>query len=820
MIYNFKIKNKLLAISLFSTIIIMTASAVFWTSNSIKINNSNLENRIYIQGEIISRNIAAAILFADLDEAKVILEALITDKAINAVVLTSKHDIELLNIQFQDFDTAHHTSLAEKLFSHFHSANLKNKNFIIENNNVRLGSIDIHYHDNETHKLLFDYILSASLTTIIAVIIGSVLSSLMKPIVINPIIHLSNIAKRVRSTKDYSIRGKFYYPDETGFLTKDFNAMLEIIEQRENALEELVEIRTKQLKQQNNELETQINERQRSDVLRLESEQKFEQVFINAPIGMALLDKNGLIYRRNHAINIILARYHAEGNPSLKIQECINESAITDINHKINQLAAGNSGTFECEVEFFSKSKKPLLTILSFSAVYNPQNELLYIILQLQDVTTARKMAADLNHQANHDSLTGITNRRYLEQTLNDILSQDRSTTMTLCILDLDQFKVINDTCGHIAGDELLKNIASIISKKIRKNDTLSRIGGDEFALLLKDCDRIKASSITENLRQVIEEYKFFWDDHIFRVGASIGAACIHPTEPSNMTSIMQKADSACYTAKKLGRNRVHIIDDNEDITILNRHGEIQWVNKIHTALSENNFVLFVQLVSPLNSDPSDQRCEVLIRMKQKDSELLTPPSAFILTAERYGLTTKIDAWVVSALIETLKQSPHLLNNGPYWVNLSGVSFGDDRFIDKLESIIKHSGLPIGTVNFEITETSVIRNITEASKAMLRLTELGCQFALDDFGSGVSSFGYLKQLPVKFIKIDGLFVKNILVNKIDYIFVKSIIDIAKVMGIKTVAEYVESEEIKQTLITMGADYGQGFAIERPRPLVE
>ncbi|MFV0278951.1 MAG: putative bifunctional diguanylate cyclase/phosphodiesterase, partial [Parahaliea sp.] len=376
-----------------------------------------------------------------------------------------------------------------------------------------------------------------------------------------------------------------------------------------------------------------------------------------------------------------------------------------------------------------------------------------------------------------------------------------------------DQFKIVNDTCGHAAGDELLQMVADLLTGIVGEANLVTRLGGDEFAVLLRNCDIRSARILAERMREHIARLEFHWEERLFRIGASVGGIMIDH-ETADVSWLMKQADAACYTAKDGGRNRVHIFE-GEDLATQRRQGEIRWAQRLQEALENDEFVLFSQPILPLKKACGHARYEVLLRLQHRSNNSLITPDVFLPAAERYGLSKKIDRWVVSNLVSRLKAGVLEANHSHYWVNLSGISLSDASFMDFLEQTIARASLPRGCVNFEITETAVISNLEAMTRYMQRMNDLGCAFALDDFGTGVSSFGYLKNLPVEFLKIDGMFVRDILDDPVDQIFVKSVIDIAQVMGIQTIAEFVESHAIAQRLAELGADYGQGYALGRP-----
>ena len=810
MFSGLKIKNKLIVINLVSTLVIVLIVGGFWVYDSAGEYREYFLNRISTQGYLVANNSTAAVLFEDKEEVKVILRPLASDQAILSARIFRGEE-EWVSESYRA-GSEQEQSVAGQLDSvHEHINSLSFP--IPDNPETRLI---IQFNDDEIHDAVMDSLYTVLMMVGLALFIALTLSYFMQSSVTKPIQSLSRVAKQVIKSKSYSLRSPFYHPDEIGSLTQNFNEMLELVEQKDLHLEDTVAKRTMQLESQNHELALQIKKREQFEEAHRASEKKFEQAFMNAPIGMALVNGNKQITQHNGAFNYILNSISKE---QVSLDDLIDEANVDIVISNFMQLIQGEISWFQREVLCFTEQDYPRNAILSFSAVRTDSNQFKYAVLQLQDITEAKKMAAELEYQAKHDALTNLPNRRVLKQSIDDISRRQSGKLHGLCILDLDQFKIVNDTCGHAAGDELLRQIGQVLLKQIHKNDLLVRLGGDEFGVVLYNCKIKQLRKTAEKIRRAVEQWEFNWQGQTFRVGVSIGAV-IFKDDGLNYTVLMQRADAACFIAKDMGRNQVYIADLEGDENISLRQGEMQWVQHIHEALEKDLFVLHIQTLMHFQNHQKDQRYEVLIRLQSDKSDELIPPGAFMPAAERYGLSAKVDRWVVTKLIEYLRtMDGDQLAAQSYWVNLSGISLGDANFLRFLEVIIKESGLPKGVINFEITETAVMNNIRLANVAMNRLIKLGCRFALDDFGSGVSSFGYLKQLPVSVIKIDGMFVRDILTDEIDGIFVKSIIDIAKVMGITTVAEFVESREIMLRLIEMGADYGQGFAIGKPQKLI-
>jgi diguanylate cyclase (GGDEF)-like protein len=426
-----------------------------------------------------------------------------------------------------------------------------------------------------------------------------------------------------------------------------------------------------------------------------------------------------------------------------------------------------------------------------------------------------------LTFQASHDELTGLINRREFERRLEDVLIRTRfeECQSVLLYMDLDQFNVVNDTCGHIAGDLLLRQVTSLLKLQIRNTDTLARLGGDEFAVLLPGCQLDTAQRIAEDLRATVSEYRFNWDNRNFCIGVSIGLVAIDKSW-QQLDHIMGAADSACYIAKENGRNQVavyHSGGEEEE----RRHGEMVWASRIRESLEKNRFHLYCQPIVPVDKNVSERfSIEILVRMLD-DNEKLIPPMAFIPAAERYDLMTYIDRWVVTNVARMLKEQKSLFGNVEKCaINLSGQSLANEKFLGFVVKEIETAKIPWDKICFEITETAAVANIGVAQQFISVLSGKGCKFSLDDFGSGLSSFAYLKHLRVDFLKIDGAFVKNMLNDPIDAAMVRSISDVARAMNLRTIAEFVEDDDTLDALREMSVHYAQGYGICPPFPIEE
>ncbi|OPA87216.1 PAS domain S-box protein [Pseudomonas fluorescens] len=440
-------------------------------------------------------------------------------------------------------------------------------------------------------------------------------------------------------------------------------------------------------------------------------------------------------------------------------------------------------------------------------------------VLVLHDMTQERQYIANLSWQATHDALTGLANRREFEYRLEQVLNPARhqGERHALMFLDLDQFKLVNDTCGHAAGDELLRHICALLQSDLREGDTLARLGGDEFGILLENCPAPTAEKIAESLRHTVQSLHFVWKGRPFMTTVSIGLVHISNT-PTTLESSLRAADMACYMAKEKGRNRVQVYhSDDSELSV--RFGEMAWVQRLHMALEENRFCLYAQEIASLgHTEAGSGHIEILLRLHDEAGRIILPDS-FIPAAERYGLMTSLDRWVVENVFKIIARCMDERPARPMAmcaINLSGITIGDDDFLGFLRDKFDSYRIPPEMICFEITETSAIANLGSAIRFINELKALGCHFSLDDFCAGMSSFAYLKHLPVDFLKIDGSFVKDMLDDPINRAMVEVINHIGHVMGKRTIAEFVETPQIEQALLEIGVDYAQGYLIERPQ----
>jgi diguanylate cyclase (GGDEF)-like protein/PAS domain S-box-containing protein len=489
------------------------------------------------------------------------------------------------------------------------------------------------------------------------------------------------------------------------------------------------------------------------------------------------------------------------------IDECLSHNRIVALENRCS-LQCREGGT-----NAIDETVAPIL---------DREGRIIGSVLVFHDVADKREMTRKVEWQAMHDPLTGLVNRREFERCLEEEIQRAKSSInkSSFLYLDLDQFKIINDTCGHLAGDSILKQVSGLLQTLVDGKDSLARLGGDEFGVLLIGIDEMSAVSVAENIRENVSRFRFIWNEKTFEIGVSIGIVEIN-SKVTMMNDTIRRADMACIAAKDLGRNCIHIARDGDD-DITRRRGELEWVSRIKDALKRESFTLFKQSIVPLKKEGGEKHYEILVRMVDDERGIIVPEQ-FIPIAERFDLMPRIDRWVFE---RSLALYPNFLRedgcgdvNCVISINLSGNSLNQETFLEFVRDRLTKSSIDPGNICFEITETTAISNLYRAASFIKEMKNLGCRFSIDDFGSGLSSFAYLKKLPVNYLKIDGEFVRNMAEDPVDLTMVKSINQLGHVMGLETIAEYVENTEILDYLILFGVDYAQGFHIDRPSPIV-
>lgn len=470
-----------------------------------------------------------------------------------------------------------------------------------------------------------------------------------------------------------------------------------------------------------------------------------------------------------------------------------------------------------------SRAGKKLSVEGSIAPVFGADGKLQGVVLVLHDVSKAKELSTQLAHQANHDALTGLINRREFERRAEQALTYAKSNGAqhALCFMDLDQFKVVNDTCGHAAGDELLRQIGTLLQTRMRNRDTLARLGGDEFGLLLENCPLDEAERIALEILFTIRSFRFDWDGQTFTIGISIGITAITQLS-EDIAKVLSNTDSACYAAKEKGRNRVQVFQ-MDDIELGNRREEMNQVTRISSAIDENRLTLYFQPIMSLGSEPANgDHGEILVRMLTRDNQLIMPNS-FIPAAERYGLMPSLDRWVIEntfSMYQRLYPNADPQRKNTWAINISGDSLGSPGLIEFIREQASKYNVPPQDICFEITESAAIASVSKAIDFIWGLKMDGFRFALDDFGKGMSSFAYLKNLPVNYLKIDGEFVKDLANDKINHGLVEAMNRVGQVMGLETIAEWVESAEVMNKLRDMGVNHVQGYVIGKPSPLAD
>ena len=596
----------------------------------------------------------------------------------------------------------------------------------------------------------------------------------------------------------------------------------EMLSRHKQELEELVQIRTQNLLKSNNDLVQEIAERKRAeDILKKRELQLLEAQQISH-MGFWERDRStGQVFWSDEIYSILgLDKEHFQPQPG-----AFDAFIHPDDKELTLQMAFAtmNEGApFNHQYRIIKPNGEVRKIHGRIKMLPDPDGQPRRFIGTIIDITEASRMSEELSFQESHDLLTRLVNRKVFEELIRDSLTLRRLIAEDfehiVVFLGIDQLKVINDTYGHIAGDELICQLSQNLRKRLRKQDSLARLAGNRFGILMENCTLQEAHRVLENIRQSMGDFNFIWMEKQFNTTISIGVVPIRDYN-SDIIEILAKADLACGAAKEAGGDRI-LVHTEDDETVGLRHEEMLWVERIEYAMRENRMCLYYQPIVGIRPDIREQHYEILIRMADENGTMISP-STFLPAAERYNLSSRIDRWVISSTLEWLEKYSTRVEEDFCWgINLSGQSLADENLLGFVIRELDKYNIPPRHIYFEITETAAIANLKNAVRFITAMRGHGVRFALDDFGSGLSSFAYLKNLPVDFLKIDGIFVRGIVHNDTDYAMVKAINDVGKAMGKQTIAEFVEDFAIIEKLREIGVDFAQGYGICRPMPLAE
>lgn len=782
---NLSINHKLLLILLFSSILTILIAGVFLILLELSEFQRSMKTDLSALAAAIGKQNANALVLDDRLLATENLRFFNKLPAVEITCLYNRNDILLVGFANKSHgeegcpNTVNHE---KNYFSYRHLAVIKT----IAVDKKKIGTVYLRADLSRAYWRKTRFIGLVLLTLTVVSLLTFLLAQPLLKIITAPIAQLVAVVKKIRDTSDYSLRAEKLGNDETGVLVDSFNSLIETVGSQNQAL-----TRTKN---------------------------RYLTLYDDNPTMVFNVSHEGLIISAN------LTGAKQFGVTVAELQDCsiydFIHSDDTALMHKlIGSCLADPLQVHHVELRNICPKGRILWVRVSARLVENEFHESSLLLVQ-EDITEMHTLNEQIIHQADHDALTGLANRNKFDRHLKQAITQAQTDNVehVLCYLDLDQFKIINDTCGHIAGDELLRQLGDLLRKNIRQNDFVARLGGDEFGILMYNCASPEAVRACEKLRDLIKDFTFAWEGRSFAVGVSIGVSSINITS-SNAVELLKEADAACYVAKGKGRNRVHLFSpDDEELAM--RQGEIRWVEKIRLGLEQNRFLLYGQPIVPLHGQNEELHFEVLLRYRDDRGKII-PPGAFLPAAERYSVAAEIDRWMIANLLQWLAEHPDFLESLSLCsLNLSGLTLSDEKILKFISEQFARTGVAPHKVCFEITETAAISNLSQATRFINELKKQGCQFSLDDFGSGLSSFAYLKNLPVDYLKIDGLFVKDILDDEVDLAMVKSINEVGHVMKKKTIAEFVENEQVFDLLKSLNVDYAQGYSIGKPLPLTE
>ncbi len=782
---DLSINRKLLLILLFSSVIsVIFAGVLLVLLELSEFQRTTKEDLTALAGVIGNRS-AAALMFDDRNLAVENLAVFNNIPAVQVTCLYNDQGVVFVGLANNTKSDQSCPSPIEKETNRF-----ENKQLIVVKpirlDKDKVGTVYIRADLSRTYLRKIEFIGLLFLVLVVVSLLAFLMSQPLLKLISTPVKKLVDTVKLINDTGDYSLRAVKLSNDEMGVLVDSFNGLIKTVESQNIAL--------------------------------IRAKNRYLTLYDDNPTMVFNISREGLIF----SVNLTGAKQL--GLSVEEVQNCSIFSFIhsedTPLMHSLIERCFGNPLLVQNqEMRNICHNGRTMWVRATARLVENEHHESSLLIVY-EDITETRLLNEQIAYQADHDSLTGLANRNKFDRHLKRAiaLAQQENHEHALCYLDLDQFKIVNDTCGHLAGDELLRQLGELLKTHIRQYDFVARLGGDEFGILMFNCSSTQAHQACEKLRDLIKDFSFAWEDRSFSIGVSIGVASINSVS-GNAVDLLKEADAACYAAKEKGRNRVHVFRPDDEVLAL-RRGEMQWVEKIRQGLDQNRFVLYGQPIVSLADNNEGLHFEVLLRYRDDFGNII-PPGAFLPAAERYNLASELDRWIIATLLEWLSGHPDFLKTLTLCaVNLSGLSISDESMLGFISGQFEKWNISTNKLCFEITETAAISNLSHATNFINQLKEQGCLFSLDDFGSGLSSFAYLKNLPVDFLKIDGLFVKDILDDQVDFAMVKSINEVGHVMNKKTIAEFVENEAIFDLLKTLGIDYAQGYGLGKPVPLDE
>lgn len=639
---------------------------------------------------------------------------------------------------------------------------------------------------------------------------GFILQIILKRVLSRPVTRMVETADGIVSG-DNSLRFDEARDDEFGFLGKFINRVLD-------------HLTTKQ-----EELENSLSGQQLAEQFLSREKERAEITLYSISDAVITTTRSGHVDFMNRAAEE-LSGFNASSMYGQKVSAAFKlyfDDGMTPLTLPVNAAAHSNTSVLLVPLNGTSvlihQDNKKLNVKYNVAPILDRKGIVMGSVIILHDITDTLALTEKLSFQATHDSLSGLINRAEFDLRmhllLNQLQSSDSVDKHALLYMDLDQFKIVNDSCGHMAGDELLRQISERLQQRLSDSGIIARLGGDEFGVLIENSNRKTAQDIADGLRKEVESFRFQWKDKTFSLGISIGIVMMDKNSESP-DILLSMADRACYSAKDGGRNKICMYQPN-DIEMVRRNRDTQWVSRLRKSLETNSLLLSQQAIVPVDPDSiSGSMYEILIGLENDKGERI-PAGAFLPAAERYNLMPQMDRWIVKNIFHWLSRNPQKLHQlDACMINLSGQTLNDETFSRFVFNCMEESGVPPEKICFEITETAAISNLAKTGRLIRNLKKEGCQFALDDFGSGMSSYAYLKHLPVDYIKIDGIFVRDLANDPIDLALVNSINEIAHILNKKTIAEYVENDDILELLREIGVDYAQGFGIAYPEKISE